>query len=30
MMLKSKRLGDVLNLIDEKSIRWMELDEKQN
>ncbi len=29
MMEKSKRLGIVINLIDEKEIRWMELDEMQ-
>ena len=29
MMQKSKRLGEVLNLIEEKEFRWMELDEKQ-
>ena len=29
MMEKSKRLGVVINLIDEKEIRWMELDEMQ-
>ena len=27
MIEKSNRLGDVMNLIDEKSFRWMELDE---
>ena len=27
MISKSNRLGDVMNLIDEKSFRWMELDE---
>jgi ATP-binding cassette subfamily F protein uup len=29
MMQKSKRLGEVINLIEEKEFRWMELDEKQ-
>lgn len=29
MMEKSKRLGVVIDLIDEKEIRWMELDEMQ-
>jgi ATP-binding cassette subfamily F protein uup len=29
MMEKSERLGVVINLIDEKEIRWMELDEMQ-
>ncbi len=29
MMTKSERLGTVINLIDEKSFRWMELDELQ-
>ncbi len=30
MISKSNRLGDVMNLIDEKSFRWMELDEIGN
>ena len=29
MMGKSERLGIVINLIDEKEMRWMELDEMQ-
>jgi len=29
MMEKSERLGKIINLIDEKEMRWMELDEKQ-
>ncbi|HIG32727.1 MAG TPA: ABC transporter ATP-binding protein [Flavobacteriales bacterium] len=29
MIEKSERLGEVINLIDEKEIRWMELDEMQ-
>ena len=29
MMEKSERLGVVINLIDEKEIRWMELEEMQ-
>ena len=29
MMEKSERLGVVINLIDEKEMRWMELDEMQ-
>ena len=29
MMKKSERLGIVINLIDEKEMRWMELDEMQ-
>ena len=29
MMEKSERLGIVINLIDKKEIRWMELDEMQ-
>ena len=29
MMEKSERLGIVINLIDEKEMRWMELDEMQ-
>ncbi len=29
MMKTSKRLGEIINLIDEKEMRWMELDEKQ-
>jgi hypothetical protein len=28
-MEKSERLGIVINLIDEKEMRWMELDEMQ-
>ena len=29
MMEKSKRLGEVVDMIDEKEFRWLELDEKQ-
>jgi ATP-binding cassette subfamily F protein uup len=29
IMEKSERLGIVINLIDEKEMRWMELDEMQ-
>lgn len=29
IMITSERLGEVINLIDEKEMRWMELDEKQ-
>ena len=29
MMSTSERLGKIINLIDEKEMRWMELDEKQ-
>ena len=29
MMITSERLGKIINLIDEKEMRWMELDEKQ-
>ncbi|MDG2288025.1 MAG: ABC transporter C-terminal domain-containing protein [Candidatus Marinimicrobia bacterium] len=29
MMEKSSRLGEVVNLIDEKEFRWLELDEMQ-
>ena len=29
MIVKSERLGIVINLIEEKEVRWMELDEKQ-
>lgn len=29
MMKTSERLGEIINLIDEKELRWMELDEKQ-
>ena len=29
MMEKSKRLGEVINQIDEKEMRWLELDEMQ-
>ena len=29
MMSTTERLGKIINLIDEKEIRWMELDEKQ-
>jgi ABC transport system ATP-binding/permease protein len=29
MMVQSARLGEIVNLIDEKEMRWLELDEKQ-
>ena len=29
IMNTSERLGEIINLIDEKEMRWMELDEKQ-
>jgi ATP-binding cassette subfamily F protein uup len=29
MMEKSERLGEIINLMDEKEMRWLELDEKQ-
>jgi hypothetical protein len=29
IMSTSERLGKIINLIDEKEMRWMELDEKQ-